>query len=156
MTYLKTALITSAMTLAASSAAFAGNNPETKMSVMENTPMAMATVTPTAANDTIGEILQADGLPTTNNDRDILTYDGDLLTTSKARMLDGDKMIKNNAIVVPGSDGTLTTVNCPAGTVAKIDMTCHATGEFEPAVEIKASTDIEGHNAFGDEVSVDK
>ncbi len=148
MTYLKSALLVSAMTLAASSAAFAGDKnmkmdsadkaawtdtTMTKSETMTDAKMKMdssVTSMTTLANDTIGEVLQADGQLDTQNDFELLTHDGDMLTKSEALTMDSDSKIANNAIVVPSSSGALTTVNCPIGTTAQPDMTCHVTGNF--------------------------
>ena len=162
MTYLKSALFGSAIALAASSAAFAGDKnmkmetsadgatwtettmtkseimTESKMemdtSVTSMTPkmdvMGVTTTANTLKNDTIGEVLQADGQPDTQKDYELLTHDGDMLTKSEALAMDSDSKIANNAIVVPSSSGALTTVNCPIGTTAQPDMTCHVTGNY--------------------------
>ena len=141
MTYLKSALIASALTAVASSAAFAGGDTQYKTDVKMMDKNALQTSTSmqsqaqtttlTKANDTIGEVLQADGQPDTQSDYELLTHDGDMLTKREALMMDSDGRIANNAIVVPSSSGAITTVNCPIGTTAKPDMTCHVTGNFD-------------------------
>jgi hypothetical protein len=138
------------MTLAASSAAFAGDKnmkmktssdaaswtdsnmikSETMSEARMMDAASAATPAATFANDTIGEVLQADGQPDTQNDFELLTHDGDMLTKAEALTMDSDNRIADNAIVVPSSTGALTTVNCPIGTTAQPDMTCHVTGNF--------------------------
>ncbi len=139
MTYLKTTLIASALTAATSTAAFAGGdkmhkttNAVEKTTVTTTAPMTevRGATTLTQANDTVGEILQADGQKDTQKDFELLTHDGDMLTKSEAKSMDSDKMIANNAIVVPSSTGAITTVSCPIGTTAQPDMTCHVTGNY--------------------------
>ncbi|MGB3456804.1 MAG: hypothetical protein WBG08_11720 [Litorimonas sp.] len=85
-------------------------------------------------NDTVGEILQADGEPSIQSDEDIIVMD-DTVNEDVFRAADDDGMVADNAIVVPGSNGTLTTVTCPAGTTAQTDMTCEITGEYKPDLE---------------------
>jgi len=86
---------------------------------------------PSKVNDTVGEILQADGEPSIQSDQEIIVEDY-TITEAKFRSADDDGMIKDNAIVVPGSGGTTTTVTCPAGTTAQTDMTCMVTGDYMP------------------------
>ncbi|GGX63467.1 hypothetical protein GCM10011309_11820 [Litorimonas cladophorae] len=132
MTYLKTALISSAVALAASTTAYADGHKDksTNMQIMTKTTVTTQTQGLTMTNDTVGEILQADGQPDTQSDYELLTHDGDMLTKAEAKTLDSDHEIANNAIVVPSSTGAVTTVNCPIGTTAQPDMTCHVTGNF--------------------------
>ena len=84
-------------------------------------------------NDTIGEVLQADGDADPEADRKLLMSNGDQMTKAKLKMMDSDNIAANNAIVVPtiGSN-VLTTVACPVGTTAQPDMTCHVTGNYNP------------------------
>ncbi|MEM7729987.1 MAG: hypothetical protein AAF311_12055 [Pseudomonadota bacterium] len=84
---------------------------------------------PAKINDTVGEILQADGQPSIQSDEDIIVMD-DTVNEDVFRAADDDGMVADNAIVVPGSNGTLTTVTCPAGTTAQTDMTCEITGDY--------------------------
>ena len=133
MTYLKTALITSALAVAASGTAYADGhkNHDTDMKAMDKATVTATTETPmlTKANDTVGEILQADGQPDTQSDYELLSYDGKMITKAKAKAIESDNYLPNNAIVVPSSTGAITTVNCPSGTEAQPDMTCLITGE---------------------------
>jgi hypothetical protein len=85
-------------------------------------------------NDTVGEILQADGEPSIQSDQEIIVEDY-TIEDDEFRTADDDGMIKDNAIVVPGSAGTLTTVTCPAGTTAQPDMTCMITGDYQPDLD---------------------
>lgn len=89
---------------------------------------------PSKVNDTVGEILQADGEPSVQSDDDIIVEDY-TIEDDEFRAADDDGMIADNAIVVPGSEGTITTVTCPAGTTAQPDMTCMITGEYEPDLD---------------------
>ncbi|GHA98893.1 hypothetical protein GCM10009069_22310 [Algimonas arctica] len=89
---------------------------------------------PSKVNDTVGEILQADGEPSIQSDDDIIVEDY-TIEDEEFRAADDDGMIADNAIVVPGSAGTITTVTCPAGTTAQPDMTCMITGEYEPDLD---------------------
>ena len=84
-------------------------------------------------NDTIGEILQADGDADPEADRKLLMANGKQMKKSTLIMKESDNSAANNAIVVPtiGSN-VLTTVACPVGTTAKPDMTCHVTGNYDP------------------------
>lgn len=91
---------------------------------------ATQTMDPSKANDTVGEILQSDGEPSIQADQEIIV-DTTQMTEGEFRAEDDDGMIRDNAIVVPGSGNTLTTVTCPAGTEAQVDMTCLITGNFE-------------------------
>lgn len=143
MTYLKSTLIASAFTAATASAAFAGGDKvysDTKMT--DKTTVTSSNTMPeisgvvnakavTKKNDTVGEILQADGQADTQSDYELLTHDGDMLTKTEAIVMDSDKRIADNAIVVPSSTGAITTVNCPIGTTAQPDMTCHVTGNYD-------------------------
>lgn len=132
ITYLKTVLFTTVFLLAAGSSAHAGDVMKPKMETMNAKPAPAASAQIlTKANDTIGEVLQADGQPDEQKDFEILTHDGDMMTKQKARLIDSDSRIDNNAIVVPSSSGAITTVSCPIGTTAKPDMTCHVTGNFD-------------------------
>ena len=142
MTYLKSTLIASALTAATASMAFAGDHMkkdhDTDAKIMTKTTVTSSAVTPeiggvvnTKANDTIGEVLQADGQPDTQADFELLTHDGDMLTKTEARMMDSDNKIANNAIVVPSSAGAITTVSCPIGTTAQPNMTCLVTGNYD-------------------------
>ncbi|MGB6229785.1 MAG: hypothetical protein WBF53_06610 [Litorimonas sp.] len=148
MTYLKTALA-SAAALALAAPALAGEGPvktsgdyNAKMKVETETTAVMETEQNTAVmgavetipaekiNDTVGEILQADGEPSIQDDMEVVMADGH--TVHKQTLLNaGDGMAVDNAIAVPGSNGTVTTVMCPAGTTAQLDMTCLITGDFE-------------------------
>lgn len=84
-------------------------------------------------NDTVGEILQADGDPDPEADRKLLMANGDQMAKATLIAKESDNNIANNAIVVPtiGSN-VLTTVSCPVGTTAQPDMTCHVTGDYDP------------------------
>ncbi|WP_298913536.1 hypothetical protein [uncultured Algimonas sp.] len=159
MTFLKTALA-SAAALALAAPAFAGPDPvkvdhdaEAKMmqsdSVAERKARMKAEMDarvraemgikanmkdgmhPSKVNDTVGEILQADGEPSMQSDDDIIVMD-DTVDEAIFRAADDDGMIADNAIVVPGSNDTLSTVTCPAGTTAQPDMTCMITGDYTP------------------------
>lgn len=103
-----------------------------------------ATITPTSTttvqgaeamkvNDTVGEILQADGDADPEADRKLLMANGEQMAKSTLIAKESDNSIANNAIVVPtvGSN-VLTTVSCPVGTTAQPDMTCHVTGNYDP------------------------
>ena len=85
-------------------------------------------------NDTIGEILQADGEPDPQMDREVLMSQGHQNTKGELKRLEGDNNVKNNAIVVPTVENpnVLTTVSCPVGTTAQPDMTCLVTGDYRP------------------------
>jgi len=84
-------------------------------------------------NDTIGEILQADGDADPERDRKLLMSNGDQMKKSTLIMKESDNNVANNAIVVPTlGTNVLTTVSCPVGTTAKPDMTCHVTGDYKP------------------------
>ena len=84
-------------------------------------------------NDTIGEILQADGDADPEADRKLLMADGKQMKKSTLIMKESDNSAANNAIVVP-TVGTniLTTVACPVGTTAQPNMTCLVTGDYSP------------------------
>jgi hypothetical protein len=84
-------------------------------------------------NDTIGEIIQADGDADPEADRKLLMASGKQMKKSTLAMKESDGTVMNNAIVVPtvGTD-VLTTVSCPVGTTAQVDMTCLVTGNFVP------------------------
>ena len=84
-------------------------------------------------NDTVGEVLQADGEPSIQSDEDIIVMD-DTVNENAFRAADDDGMVADNAIVVPGSNDTVSTVTCPAGTTAQADMTCLITGDYEPEI----------------------
>ena len=136
MTYLKTALIATALTTATSTAAFADGHKSHDAKTMDKSMVsATAPMTDvrgvTKANDTIGEVLQADGQPDMQTDNELLTHDGDMLTKTEAKMMDSDNLIANNTIVVPSSSGAITTVSCPIGTTAQPDMTCMVTGNYD-------------------------
>jgi len=98
-----------------------------------------AVVTQTSSNDemmkvngTVGEFLQADGEPDVQTDREILMSNGDQMTKSKVTALETDGQVKNNIIAVPTlNSNVVTTVSCPVGTTAQIDMTCLVTGDYE-------------------------
>jgi hypothetical protein len=126
MTYLKIALISSALVATTSSVAWAG--PGTASMLETPAQQTSASSVKATIEDPIGKILQADGQP--ESDFELLTHDGDMITKSMARALDSDNNIRNNAIVVPSSSGDLTTVSCPIGTTAQVDMTCLVTGNF--------------------------
>jgi len=99
---------------------------ENKTAVMGATEMA-----PSKVNDTVGEMLQADGEPSIQSDEEIIVQDYQI-EDDAFRSADDDGMIADNAIAVPGSNGTVTTVTCPAGTTAQADMTCLITGDYNP------------------------
>lgn len=143
MTYFKTALA-SAAAIAIAAPAFAANDPAKKdmdyevktettvtMTETENEVMGTTEMHPSKVNDTIGEILQADGEPSIQSDGEIIVEDY-TIEEDAFRAADDDGMVADNAIVVPGSGGTLTTVTCPAGTTAQTDMTCLITGDYTP------------------------
>lgn len=152
MTYLKTALI-SAATLAIAAPAFAGQKDDKAKSMMkhdaqmttqadadmhsattvttiENRTEVMGAIDEARINDTTGEILQADGDIIAQADQEIIV-DTTEMTETEFRVSDDDGQIEDNAIVVPGSNETITTVTCPAGTEAQTNMTCLVTGDFE-------------------------
>ncbi len=150
MTYLKTALI-SAAALAVAAPALAGDGHMKKKKndvVMKTTTETVVlktdvngevmgsveTMDPSKVNDTVGEILQADGEPSIQDDQDIIVEDY-TIEEDAFRAADDDGMIADNAIVVPGSAGTITTVTCPAGTTAQVDMTCLITGDYTPNLD---------------------
>ena len=87
----------------------------------------------TLANDTVGEILQADGDADPEADKKLLMANGDQVKKSVLIAKESDNSAANNAIVVPtvGSE-ILTTVSCPVGTTAQPNMTCLVTGNYEP------------------------
>jgi hypothetical protein len=89
---------------------------------------------PAKINDTVGEVLQADGEPSIQSDEEIIVMD-DTVRENAFRAADDDGMVADNAIVVPGSNGTLTTVTCPAGTTAQTDMTCKIDGDYTPNLD---------------------
>jgi hypothetical protein len=89
---------------------------------------------PSKVKETVGEILQADGEPSVQSDDDIIVEDY-TIEDDEFRAADDDGMIADNAIVVPGSEGTITTVTCPAGSTAQPDMTCMITGDYEPDLD---------------------
>ncbi|GLQ22057.1 hypothetical protein ACFFUB_08355 [Algimonas porphyrae] len=143
MTFLKTTLA-SAAAIALAAPAFAGDKPmkqdkdyEAKseaviiVSETETEVMGATEMHPSKVNDTVGEILQADGEPSIQDDGEIIVEDY-TIEEDAFRAADDDGMVADNAIVVPGTAGTLTTVTCPAGTTAQIDMTCLITGEYKP------------------------
>jgi len=148
MTYLKTTLIATALTAATGSIAFADGHKDgdhdmhDKMKTekaMEskstyNKDMKSETwntdqMEASKVNDTAGEILQADGEPSIQSDREYVTYDGD----QKVHGINpaAHSEISKEAVVVPGSNNSLTTVSCPEGTVAQADMTCMIKGQFD-------------------------
>lgn len=143
MTYLKTALA-SAAALAVAAPAFAGDHKDkmkkdgeykTKTTVTmtetETEVMGAVEMNPVKINDTVGEILQADGEPSIQADEDIIVMD-DTVNEDVFRSVDDDGMVADNAIVVPGTNGAITTITCPAGTTAQTDMTCLITGDYQP------------------------
>ena len=152
MTAFKTALATAAA-LCVAAPALAGDGYKKKAADMEakadsavvmETTTTQTTVTtrtdvagsvegmhPSKVNDTVGEVLQADGEPSTQSDQEIIVDHGQM-TESEFRMKDDDGMIMDNAIAVPGSNGTITTVTCPAGTEAQTNGTCLVTGNWTP------------------------
>ena len=143
MTNLKSVLIVSAAFVATATPAFAGeimtNETPTSTQVLSTTDIApVIPVTYSEAeamkrNDTIGEILQADGDADSEADRKLLMANGDQMSKSKLIMKESDNNAANNAIVVPTlGTNILTTVSCPVGTTAKPDMTCHVTGNYKP------------------------
>ena len=97
---------------------------ENKTAVMGATEMA-----PSKVNDTVGEVLQADGEPSIQSDEEIIV-DSYQMKEGNFRKIDG--RTADNAIVVPGSNETISTVTCPAGTTAQADMTCLITGDYDP------------------------
>jgi len=147
MTNLKTTLV-SVAALAIAAPAFAADGhmekkhdaemkkAEATMTMANETrpDMASAEMDPSKVNDTAGEILQADGEPSMQSDDDIIVEDY-TIEDEDFRAADDDGMIADNAIVVPGSAGTLTTVTCPAGTTAQVDMTCMITGDYSPDLD---------------------
>ncbi len=141
MTYLKTTLI-SAAALCVAMPAFAGEGYSTDKKKIETeaaTTMTMNTdvmnaearMDPSKVNDTVGEVLQADGQPSIQSDDEIIVAGEDTIEDDAFRAEDDDGRIADNAIVVPGSADTITTVSCPAGTEAQVDMTCLITGDYE-------------------------
>lgn len=144
MTYFKTALV-SAATLAIAAPAFADHhgdkkkddNYKSKTTMTEQQPetevRGAVEMNDVKINDTVGEILQADGEPSIQSDEDIIVMD-DTVNENAFRAADDDGMVADNAIVVPGSNGTLSTVTCPAGTTAQADMTCLITGDYKPDI----------------------
>lgn len=149
MTYFKTAL-TSVAAIALAAPAFAGQQGKTSdHTMMDKAEMITQMETQTQSkttietrtdvmgamddarlNDTVGEILQSDGEIIDDADQEIIV-DMTEMTESEFRTEDDDGMVRDNAIVVPGSAGTITTVTCPAGTEAQTNMTCLITGDFE-------------------------
>ena len=146
MTYLKTALASCAA-LALAAPALAGD----KDMKPKNYDSAMTTqttiVTPSPKNqvmsatetrdvpfekinDTVGEILQADGETSIQSDGDVVMADGHTVDADILRAADNGSTL-DNAIAVPGSNNTVTTVMCPAGTTAQVDMTCLITGDYD-------------------------
>ena len=84
-------------------------------------------------NDTIGEIIQADGDADPEADRKLLMASGQQMAKSTLIAKESDNKVSNNAIVVPTvGTNVLTTVACPVGTTAQSDMTCLVTGNYEP------------------------
>lgn len=84
-------------------------------------------------NDTVGEILQADGDADPEADRKLLMSNGNQMKKSVLIAKEMDNRAANNAIVVPTvNSNVLTTVSCPVGTTAQPDMTCHITGDYQP------------------------
>lgn len=84
-------------------------------------------------NDTIGEIIQADGDADPEADRKLLMASGKQVAKSRLIAKESDNKASNNAIVVPTvGTNVLTTVACPVGTTAQPDMTCLVTGDYEP------------------------
>ena len=151
MTTLKTALATAAALCVAAPALAGDGYKKTKTTVatdgevmMETTQTTVTTRTdvagsvktmhPSKVNDTVGEILQADGEPSIQSDQEIIVDRGQM-TETEFRRIDDDGMIRDNAIVVPGSGDTLSTVTCPAGTEAQLDMTCLITGDWTPTTD---------------------
>ncbi|MEL7232528.1 MAG: hypothetical protein AAGJ85_08465, partial [Pseudomonadota bacterium] len=63
-------------------------------------------------------------------DQDIIVAGDQTIKDDAFRAVDDDGKIADNAIVVPGSADTITTVTCPAGTEAQPDMTCLITGDY--------------------------
>ena len=152
MTSLKTALATAAA-LCVAAPALAGDGhmkkaadmeAKTDSAVMMDATPTGATVTtrtdvagsvqtmhPSKVNATVGEVLQADGEPSIQSDQEIIV-DTTQMTDTEFRMKDDDGMIRDNAIAVPGSNNTVTTVTCPAGTEAQTNGTCLVTGNWTP------------------------
>ena len=153
MTFLKTALTTTAA-LAVAVPAFAGDKAKTADAAMMKSDTAVVTTTtvtemetdmevmgasetmmhPSKVNDTVGEVLQADGEPSIQADQEIIVDRGQM-TDAEFRALDDDGMIADNAIAVPGSNGTVSTVTCPAGTEAQTNGTCLVTGNWIPTTD---------------------
>jgi len=133
MTYLKTALIASVAIAFSSVPAFAGENMHKDHMNAKTYTQSVTDAEAMKINDTIGEVLQADGDADPEADRKLLMSNGDQMTKAKLKMMDSDNIAANNAIVVPtiGSN-VLTTVACPVGTTAQPDMTCHVTGNYNP------------------------
>lgn len=113
-----------------------------KMMTKDMTPPATITTTSASTvqgadamkvNDTIGEILQADGDADPEADRKLLMADGEQMKKSTLIRKESDNTAANNAIVVPTlGTNVLTTVACPVGTTAQPDMTCLVTGNYDP------------------------
>ncbi len=104
---------------------------DTAMTTTANTAvMGSVEMAPSKVNDTVGEILQADGDADREMDSKIIVAGDQQVEDDRFRSIDDDGMIRDNAIVVPGSNNTLTTVTCPAGTEAQVDMTCLITGDY--------------------------
>jgi hypothetical protein len=91
---------------------------------------ATAEMAPEKVNNTVGEVLQADGEPSIQSDDDVVMADGHTVDEDVVKAA-GEASLADNAIVVPGSADTVTTVSCPVGTTAQADMTCLITGEYD-------------------------
>ena len=103
------------------------------MGAVKSMPAAYDRAEAMKRNDTIGEILQADGDADPEADRKLLMSNGDQMKKSTLIMKESDNMAANNAIVVPTVNSkVLTTVSCPVGTTAQPDMTCLVTGDYSP------------------------
>lgn len=146
MTYLKTALASCAA-LALAAPALAGDGHMKKKNYDAATATQTTVISTTSENrvmsatetrdvpfekinDTVGEILQADGEPSIQSDGEVVMADGHTVDADILRVAD-DGMTLDNAIAVPGSNNTVTTVMCPAGTTAQVDMTCLITGDYD-------------------------
>ena len=137
MTNMKTTLI-SVAALAIAAPAFADHHKdashqektEAKAEMSMTTTDEQAEMAPVKVNDTVGEILQADGEPSIQSDDDVVMADGHTVDKDVVKAA-GEATLADNAIVVPGSADTVTTVNCPVGTTAHPDMTCLISGDYD-------------------------
>lgn len=87
-------------------------------------------------DDYVGEVLQSNetNVRRMEGDDKLLMSKGEAKREATVEMQENDKTIRNNAIVVPTTNGQYTTtVSCPVGTTAQPDMTCLVTGDYDPA-----------------------